>query len=160
MAGHFSIFSIYKLRDTYYLLRTGQPGYDNASQAQQDSAEKIEQQKRERMLEILARNHNGSDKATFDFIGELQGYPIGDKLYGENGGFELDIYYLDTEFGKPWIILGNADSETEFMAELNNDEDLMGLKPIGEPKHISATFVTENDVDLSGIEHWDTKDVR
>ncbi|AEA45655.1 hypothetical protein [Fluviicola taffensis] len=155
MASELKIFSIYKIQneDKYYLLRTERPSFSNSSQTQENLADKIEQNKREYILDQIGTSDNKNSKKNFDFIGEFQGCPIGDKLYLDNGNLELNIYYLETEFGQPWVIIGNANSETEFLTELSDDEDLLGLKPIGQPKQIKATFVTENDFDLSEIEN-------
>ena len=140
MAGEIDIYSIYKTENNqYYLLRTVQPGFSNASQNQEDLAIETEQDTRNRMLKQLAPNQN------IDFIGELQGYPIGERLYAENGKEELTIYYMETGFGHPWIIIGHADSEAEFLTSLNEDEDLLRLEPIGAIKQIRAEFFTEND---------------
>lgn len=161
MASELTIFSIYKTQkeDKYYLLRTEQPSYSNASQIQENLANKIEQSKREFILDLIAKEHF-QNKTDFKFIGELQSYPIGEKLYSENGNLELNIYFMETEFGKPWIIIGNSQSEKEFLTELYDDEELLELKPIGKPKQIKATFLTENDFDLSAIKHSIIKDIR
>ncbi len=151
MASELDIYSIYKAPNEgkYYLLRTEQPGFSNASQNQEDNAVELEHQKRTFILEQLGKRHFSTNKIKFDFIGEFQNYPIGEKLYLSNGNIELDIYYLETAFGFPWIIIGNATSESEFLAELNDDEDLLALQPIGKVKQIKALFVTENDFNLS-----------
>ena len=140
MAGEINIYSIYRTGDDqYYLLRTIQPGFSNASQSEEDSAVKNEQDERSRMLKQLVQNQH------IDFIGELQGYPIGERLYARHGKEELNIYYMETGFGHPWIIIGHADSDAGFLTELYNDEDLLGLKPIGPVKQIKAKFFTEKD---------------
>lgn len=153
MASELTLFSIYKVQneDTYYLLRTEQPGYSNASQDQEHSAIKTEQCKRAFILGLLAKKHS-QNKTDFTFIGELQGYPIGEQLYAENGNSDLDIYFMETAFGQPWIIIGNSQSEAEFLAELYEDDELAALKPVGKPKQIKAAFLTENDFDLSTIQ--------
>lgn len=140
MAGEIQIYSLYKTENNqYYLLRTIQPEFSNASQSQEDSAVQLEQDQRRRMLKLLTQNQN------VDFIGELQGYPIGERLYAQHGKEELTVYYLETDFGHPWIIIGHAASEADFLRELNEDEDLLRLKPIGLIKQIKAGFFTEND---------------
>ncbi|MDR1157392.1 MAG: hypothetical protein LBK75_03675 [Oscillospiraceae bacterium] len=150
MAVELKIFSIYKVpaADKYYLLRTERPGFSNASQDEEALAVGDEQSRRNHLLEQIGKTHNLKAPADFEFIGELQGCPIGDKLYAGSGNQELNIYYMETEFGPPWIIIGNTNSEPEFSAELNNDEDLLRLKPIGRVKQIKATFITENGFDL------------
>lgn len=52
---------------------------------------------------------------------------------------------MQTDFGKPWIVLGTADSEAEFLAKLEDDEDFQALKPIEKPTKIDAYFVTQNN---------------
>lgn len=162
MASELTIFSIYKTpnEEKYFLLRTERPGFSNASQIQENLAYEIEQQKRDYILKQIGENYNPNDKTNFERIGEFQDYPIGDKLYLGNGNLELDMYYMETESGKPWVILGTANSETEFLTELNDDDDLLRLNPVGQPKLIQVTFLTENDFDLSHIEQYNAKDLR
>ncbi|MEO4005042.1 MULTISPECIES: hypothetical protein [unclassified Flavobacterium] len=161
MASELTIFSIYKIQneEKYFLLRTERPGFSNASQVQEDLAYKIEQDKRNHILDQIGENYQNK-KTSFELIGELQDYPIGEELYRDNGNFELNSYYLETESGWPWIILGTANSETEFLTALNDDDDLLRLEPIGQPKQITATFVIENDFDFSEIENGTVKDLR
>lgn len=146
MAGKLKIFSIYRvpIADKYYLIRTERPGFSNASQNQEALAVDIEQGERNHVLESIGEVYSFKSPTDFDFIGELHGNPIGDKLYGDCGNEELNIYYMETEFGRPWLIIGNAGSEAEFLAELKDDEDLLRRKPIGQPKQIKATFVTKD----------------
>lgn len=163
MASELSIFSIYRAEDNddYYLIRTERPSYSNASQTQEDLANEIEQLKRECILDAIAKRHNPNcHKNDFAFIGEYQGYPVGDILYLDHGSADLNIYYLETGFGQPWIIIGNASSEADFLMEIKGDEDLVGLQPFGKPIQVKATFITENDFDLSGVVNHQLKDVR
>lgn len=162
MASELTIFSIYKIQnqEKYFLLRTERPGFSNASQVQEDLAYKIEQQKRDHILDQIGKNQNQNEKTNFELIGELQDYPIGEELYRDNGNLELNIFYLETESGWPWVILGTANSETEFLTALNDDDDLLRLKPIGQPKQITATFIIESSFDFSEIENGTVKDLR
>ncbi|RZJ69030.1 MAG: hypothetical protein EOO45_14040 [Flavobacterium sp.] len=140
MAVELTIYSIYKLtgKGSYFLLRTLRPGYSNVSQIEEDIAVSAEQTSRERMLKQIS-------PAGFELIGELQNYPVGDTLFSVEAKSEVDIYYMETGFGHPWVVLGTASSEEEFLSELEDDEDLMRLKPVGSPIKITATFFTEND---------------
>lgn len=151
MASELTIYSIYysQMEKKYFLLRTERPCFTNSSQIQEDLANELEQNKRASILDLIWEKYEYQGKTNFEFIGEFQGSPIGDKLYLENGNFELEIFYLETEFGKPWIIIGNENSEVSFLKELNDDDDLLRLGPIGKPKQIKVTFVTENDFHLS-----------
>ncbi len=147
MASEGHIFSLYKVQqeEKYYLLRTERRSFSNVFQREEDDEVQKEQHNRALMLDCIGTALDLNEKAVFDFIGELQGYPIGERLYEERGNIELEIYYLETQFGHPWIILGNADSEEAFLAALNADEDLVRLNPVGQPKRIIATFLTERD---------------
>ena len=153
MAGNFYIFSLYKIHneDKFFLIRTQKPSFSNTSESDEEAAEKIENEKRTYILDQIKSRYTHHNTAHLDCVGKLQNYPIGDKLYLNNANFELDIFYLETEFGWPWIILGNADSENEFLSELNDDEDLLRLKPLGDVKHIKALFLTENDFNFTEL---------
>jgi hypothetical protein len=143
MAAELKIYSIYKLQDEdkYYLLRTERPAFSNASQSEEDAAESTGQNNRSRMLKQIS-------PGAFEFIGELQNSPIGEALYAASGKGGLNIYYMETEFGHPWVVLGTANSEKEFLSELDEDEDLLCLKPVGSPIKITAAFLTEADFSL------------
>lgn len=139
MASALTIYSIYKSQDdgNHYLLKTERPAYSNASQSGADLAEVEEQEVRRHMLAKAGL-------ARYRLIGELQGYPVGYVLYADSIASTMDIYYMETEFGHPWVVLGNADSEEEFLRELNDDEDLLRLKPTGQPIKISVTYLAQN----------------
>ncbi|MEL1244801.1 hypothetical protein AAEO56_11055 [Flavobacterium sp. DGU11] len=138
MAAELQIYSIYKLQDEdkYYLLRTERPAFSNASQSEEDAAGTAEQNNRSRMLKHISPDG-------FELIGELQNSPVGEALYAASGKRGLDIYYMETEFGHPWVVLGNATSEEEFLSALDDDEDLLRLQPIGRPVKITVDFLTE-----------------
>jgi hypothetical protein len=164
MAHLIKIFSLYKLtlsdrNDEYVLLRTEQPSYSNASQGQENFALAIEAQKRKLLLSLyINQNAKGSQ---IEFIGVMHGSPFGDKLYSDKGQFKLPIFYQHTDYGKPWIILSNSNTISDFETELAEDvTDLESLKPSGPVKEVNATFITENDFDLSEIKNYDTKDIR
>lgn len=163
MAVLLRIFSLYKLthagkNDKFVLIRTEQPSYSNAIQSQEDIALHIEIAKRNFLLQsyinLKANNYQ------IEFIGELQACPIGDLLYADNGLFDLLIFYQQTQYGYPYIILGNASNITEFEKEVSNDYDLKTLGPIGPILQINATLITENDFDLSEIKNYNAKDIR
>ena len=143
MAAELEFFSIYKIENKYYVLKTIRQDFNNASQNQEDDAGQIEMDCRDKMLYYIKQQHN---QATPELIGELQGVPIGEDLCADYGNSELNMYYIATEYGHPWIILGTAASEKDFLSELNEDEELLDLKPIGQPKPITARYLTENDI--------------
>ena len=163
MAILLEIFSLYKLTLSdnsieYLLLRTEQPGYSNADQRQEDIANQIETEKRQLLLNLYI-NQSAKD-SQIEFIGELQDVPIGDKLFSEKGLFKLSVFYQQTEYGFPWIILGNAEDVDSFEKEIKEDHDLLSLRPTGAIKQIDAILITENDFDLSEVKNFKAKDIR
>ena len=143
MASEIDIFSIYKsVNDAqYFVLKTIRPEFNNASQSQEDESWETESVNRLQLLESLKKHENDE----FERIGEFHGYPIGDIFYSEFAQLHIPVYYMQTDFGKPWIVLGTADSEAEFLAKLKDDEDFQALKPIGKPTKIGAYFITQNN---------------
>ena len=163
MAILLEIFSLYQFTSIdnsieYLLLRTSQPAYSNANQRQEEIAIQIEMEKRQLLLNLYCNQY--AKNAQIEFIGELQQVPIGEKLFSEIGKFRIPIFYQQTEYGFPWIILGNAASIESFEKELKEDCDLLSLKPTGAVKSIDTVFITENDFDLSQIKNFNAKDIR
>lgn len=148
MGAGFYIFSLYCFRPTgaHVLLRTFQPAYSNSSQAEEDFAIQAETNSRNACLLKIAGEHSTQIKLSdFTFIGEMQGFPPGDILYEKQGCKALSLYYCNTRFGAPWIVLGIAGSETEFVNELTGDDDFTSFFPLGEAKNITADFYVQPD---------------
>ena len=152
MASELTIFSIYRSRYTgrYVLLRTERPAFPNYSEAQADLAHEDERTRREALLNYVAATLGTRDKAALERIGELQSYPVGEVLMAALGGMEVEMFYLYTEYGYPWIILGTASSEAGFLEELREDEDLLGLRPVGLPVAITVKCFAESDAVFLG----------
>lgn len=148
MASEQFIFSIYKTSDDsrYFVLRTVLPDFNNISQSDEDESWEIESKQRAELLKFITDRENCSG---FEQIGELHGFPIGAIFYSEFGQSEVPVYYMETDFGKPWIVFGTADSEGEFLTELTDDDDLQALNPIGKPIKIDVCFVTPNDFNFN-----------
>lgn len=145
MAVRNYIFSIYKTFDDspkYFVLRTALPAFRNSSQIEEDRSWKAESAQRSQMLELIGKEIGNNE---FELVGEFHGDPEGDIFYLESGASGIPVYYMQTDFGKPWIIFGTADSEEEFLAAVENDEDMRALNPIGKPIKIEARFVIPND---------------
>jgi len=143
MASRLPIFSIYKLGRLarYYVLQTEQPSYANSSQSQEDAAQQTEWESRQRLLAQLLQTLPIGEQPLCEFIGELQDWPVGDALLTAPNYAELPVYYMHTHYGHPWIILGSASSEGEFMAEVEATEELLALQPSGPPTKIVAMLV-------------------
>ncbi|GAA5082596.1 hypothetical protein GCM10023210_00120 [Chryseobacterium ginsengisoli] len=150
MAIEQDIFSIYKSSDNelYFVLRTVLPDFNNASQSDEDNSWEIESKQRSELLKCIGKRYSCSN---FERIGELQGFPIGEIFYSEFGESQVPVYYMETDFGKPWIVFGTANSEEEFLSELTNEDndDLQALNPVGKPIKIDACFVTLNDFNFN-----------
>lgn len=140
MPGQFYIFSLYQhpQRLAYYLLRTIQPEYSGASQTEENRSLEMEAAQRNDLLRSIDPEISVDD---WLFLGEQQGFPIGDRLHGDEQDGELPLWYVQTEFGYPWIIIGTADSEAEFLRELGEDEDVQSLKPTGDPVSVTARLI-------------------
>jgi hypothetical protein len=147
MASQLPIYSIYKVgrMERYYVLQTEQPGYSNVLQSQQDAAQQSEQESRQRLLAHVLHTLPMEERLPCEFIGELQEWPVGDALCTAPTYTELPVYYVPTQYGHPWIILGSAASEEEFMAEVEATEELLTLQPSGPPIKIVATLVRLQD---------------
>lgn len=147
MAGEQDIFSLYITNGRkYFLFRTVRPDFNNASQSQEDESWQQESEQRNVLM-----NHVGELYAqkVFARVGELHGYPIGDVFYSDYGNPKVPVYYMQTDFGEPWIVFGTADSEEEFLTKLTEDDDLQALNPIGKPIKIDVCFVTPNDLNFN-----------
>lgn len=148
MASEQYIFSLYKTSDDsrYFVLRTVLPDFNNASQSDEDESWEIESKQRLKLLEFIGNRENCS---SFERIGELHGFPIGDVFYSDYGQPQVPVYYMQTDFGEPWIVFGTGNSEEEFLKELTDDDDLQALNPIGELTKIDVCFVTQNDFNFN-----------
>lgn len=146
--GHY-IFSIYRTScnfPLYFVLRTVLPDYRNSSQTGEEESWKAESAERLRFLEFI-RKQTGTGGV--EIVGEFHGYPDGEVFYRDHGHPEIPVYYRHTGFGKPWIVLGTAGSEEEFLAATENDEDLRALHPEGKPVRIEACFLTRNELNFN-----------
>ncbi len=143
MAGGYDIYSIYKTdQGRFFVFRTVRPEFNNASQSDDDDSWETESAERKKLIEKAGKFHN---QTGFERIGELQDCPIGEVFYEDFGRADVAVFYMETESGKPWVVLGSASSEEDFLAELSDDDDLQALKPIGNPIKIDACFITQND---------------
>lgn len=135
MGSELTIFSLYRNREMgcSVLLRTVRLAFSNYAQTQDDQAYLIEQTRREALLSNAAAILGNHKKEAFELVGELQDWPVGEALMTASGGVAADIFYLHTEYGYPWIILGTARDEADFLQKLSKDEELLGLKPVGNP---------------------------
>ncbi|MBP1996234.1 hypothetical protein [Paenibacillus eucommiae] len=145
MGANIKVYCLYKIYDKYYLLRVSRPEYSNVNQMQEDIASEMLEVKKKALLNKIFDYYHLKDDTNIEFIGELQGYPIGNDLYVEKGFFSLTLFYCQTDYGFPWIVIGHSESKHLFLEELMEDEDLSALRPIGDPREVNAMFFIEED---------------
>lgn len=105
------------------LLRCVRPEFPNYSQALEDRAnEKLEEQQAKLLKEYLEDCYAKRENPNIDVVclGNMQVDTFGDDLFGDKKRM-IDIYVADTKYGHPWIVLGQADSKTDFIEKMNND---------------------------------------
>jgi hypothetical protein len=162
MAVALTIFSLYKtlgpLRDSneYILIRTTKPGYPNYNANLERLAEKIETQKRDKILNAVAQN----DIAQLAMVGEFQGIPVGGEALRSLVGLDgFPLVYAQPNYGYPWIIIGSYETIEEFYTELTDDDELFMETVPNSAQKITAKLITENAYDLSGIKYFDIEDL-
>ncbi|HEX8503004.1 MAG TPA: hypothetical protein VF659_20640 [Pyrinomonadaceae bacterium] len=155
------VFSLYSLRDEdagcghHLLVRVGRPAFSNADEGEYAAALRAADAKRDALLEAyeagaLAAECAGRHTATL--AGELQSRPVGDALSGERGGFYVELWVAETQFGSPWVVMGTADGEEEFWREVEEDEDLSGLRAYRPARRLRAYFLAgEGDETGGGV---------
>ena len=150
MGSELTIISLYRNRETggFVLLRTVRPAFPNYSQTQDDQAYQIEQNRRAALLSYAAASLGTHKKEAFELVGELQDLPVGEILMTASGGVSEEVFYMLTEYGYPWIVLGTASSEAAFLSELSEDEALLGLQPVGLPIGIEAFCFAGSDAGI------------
>lgn len=150
------IFSLHEFRGEgagcrhHLLLRVGRPGFGNADEGDYARAVGAAERKQRALIEafeagVLADECAGRHAVAL--AGELQARPTGEELLEGRGGFYVELWVADTRFGRPWVVLGTAESEDDFWREVGRDEDLSGLgaRPPAEKRR--AYFLT----DQSGV---------
>ena len=147
MGSELTVTSLYRNREngSFVLLRTVRPAFPNYSQTQDDQAYQIEQNRRAALLSYAAAILGAHKKEAFELVGELQDLPVGEILMTASGGVSEEVFYVHTEYGYPWIILGTARDEAGFLQELSEGEELLGLRPVGNPILIKAHCFAESD---------------
>lgn len=161
MASPVDYYYLYGLNNNkHLLLRTTRPGCSNARQQQEDYAYELVEQKKAALLHYYL----ATDKQLkAEFIGVFAGLPLGDILYEKQGKLGLEnLYWGATKWSEPWIVIGQAANEAEFLAWLEEEDFAdngwkladLAIPPI---YTLSTTdFITEQMVDLSHIPNADS----
>lgn len=130
------------------LLRLSMPLPSNNNLAGQELAETVLEHKRDEILRQLLQKKEYTE---YKLIGRFELSPEGDSFYEEQGGFEVEFWYIPSGYGEPWAIISQADSEADFYRMLQEEEDWQGMRPLPPAKAMKALFYTEKDFDLSAF---------
>lgn len=146
------IFSLYQFQNEgtdchhYLLLKVEQSAYRNADEGEYDYVVEVADGKRSSLLEtyesgLLAEECAAPHVVTL--VGELQGYPTGEELFEEHGGFHVDLWIAETRYGHPWVVMGTAENEEAFWRQIDEDDDLSHLGASRPARQQRAFFLTE-----------------
>ena len=145
------IYTLYRLAqqgnrcEHFLLLRVERPGFCNAIEPEYEAAIAIAQERQTRLLtryhQVLAHQCPGHHSC--ELVGELQCFPVGEELLDADGGFDIDLWVAETQFGCPWVVMGTAASEEEFWQGVEADDDLMSLKAIKPAVKRRVWFLTQ-----------------
>ena len=144
------VFFLYELSQAEWetkelLLRVTKEVVSSSNSRGEDLAEICMERKRDALLrQVLADN----SFSRYRLLGSFELSPEGDELYEEKGGFELALWYAQTAYGSPYIVLSQAETEEDFYHLLETDEDMYALNPIYPAERVQALFHTENDFPL------------
>ena len=135
------IFYLYKIssdgkKDKNVLIRCTREEFPNYSQTIEDKVNLEVESKKDLLLENYLNRTLGpyKERMKIDFLGEMQVDTFGDELF-EKSKEELFIYIADTAYKFPWIAIGQADSEADFIKKMNDDDiydtelGILSLKP-------------------------------
>lgn len=146
------IYSLYRLRGEgaaclhHLLLRAGRPAYSNADEGDYARAAAAADAERDELLRLYEAGALAGEcgaRHAAELAGELQARPAGDRLSEGGGGFYVDVWVAETRFGRPWVVLGTAETEEEFWREVRGDEDLSGLNARPPALRLRAYFLAE-----------------
>ncbi|WP_438448569.1 hypothetical protein [Gorillibacterium sp. sgz5001074] len=133
------------------LLRCGKPAVSGASQTEQEVAELALEWSRHTLLHH-ALEETGYSR--FRLVGCCELPPEGDELYAERGGFSLAFWYAESGYGRPWIVIAQAETAEEFFRIVEEDDDIRSMKPLSPPQKVTALFYTEQDLGGHGEDFW------
>ncbi|MBS9461578.1 hypothetical protein KIM67_04090 [Flagellimonas sp. 389] len=128
MGIELEIFYLYKItsdenKETNVLIRCTREEFPNYSQTKENQVNKDVESKKDVLLKsfIIQNLVANKENTKVEFLGEMQVNTFGDELY-EIENKELTIYVADTEYGFPWITIGQADSKMDFTKKMKDDE--------------------------------------
>ena len=144
------IFYLYRLETEEgttknVLIRATRSSFRNASQSLEDEAiENVEARR-----DALLGNYIGQSSLTetsgpkVEFLGEMQEVAGGEYLYGDDKQ-EIEIYYLETESGFPWIWIGQAKNQSDLIADVEEHiEDGFSIPKIETKQKLIVDLITE-----------------
>ena len=143
-----AVYSLYKIctalnnSSEFLLIKAIKPAWSNAIESEGEKAEEILEKKRDRILKKFMSQSNYTD---YEFIGQFEGEPEGDIFYEDHGGVCIDFWMANSDFGSPWIIISQAESEEEFWRIVEGDIFLTNERPLRPAEKVKAFFITELD---------------
>ena len=142
------------------IIRTIRPGYANYNANHESLSLEIEMAKRTMILSSYMAMGKRS-QASLNHVGEFHLNPSGTPDLQTVAGFsKVQVSYIYSSYGFPWIILGSFANTSDFLQELADDEDLSSLRPEGTPSRVDAIVLAEEDFDLSEVQYHDIRDLR
>lgn len=153
MATDMDVYFLYKVtpdadacpESKLILLKVLRPAWRNAVEPEGEDAETVMEQKRDEMLrQYLARTGG-----TVELVGKMEGWPEGEDFYRDQGGFQVNFWLAQSEYGQPWVALSQAPDEETFWQIIAEDDLLAGIRPVRPAQPFSACFLTEKDFGLS-----------
>ncbi|MBP2639036.1 MAG: hypothetical protein H6Q72_4943 [Firmicutes bacterium] len=153
MAIDMDVYFLYELKSgtaacsnpEHILLKVLRPAWRNAVEPEAEAAETVMEQIRDEMLRQYLVKNGGN--ATL--IGKMEGWPEGEDFYQEQGGFQVDFWLAQSEYGQPWVALSQAADEESFWKIIQEDDMLAGIRPVPPAQQVRALFLTEKDFSLS-----------
>lgn len=124
------------------LLRVTKERVSSSNTRGEELAELVMERKRDALLRQV---FGELGYKRYRLLGSFELSPEGEVLYSERGGFVLPLWYAQTAFGSPYIVLSQADTEEDFYRLLESDGDFSSLHPIYPAERVEALFYTERD---------------
>lgn len=143
MGGGFPVLRLYRSSATgvaasHVLCCVRHPGYRGWSEDEETEAGRQLERAVEAMLVRSA-----IDPSALTVIGEQQGYPVGDQLFGARVPEHAMVSYAFLRSGGPWIVLGLDVTPDDFWDEVSEDGDLRALDPVPPLTTVPVTVLTE-----------------
>ena len=117
------------------------PGYSNAIQFEEDAAEgQLDANRDQRLREAIQAVSKCGVVRPSEMVGCSYEAPVGEDMY-DSTPRTLDIWLAEQRYGRPWVILGTAESEEAFWKAVQEDSDLVACAPHGSAQKLSVLYL-------------------